>query len=223
MRWFQGKAVFTERDWLFLFGHSREKTLSARPWLRFARLALGRDGNWLRPRSLRFALRVGLVCGRIHSRHRCRFVHRDKMVALNLFCQADKQEPAGLLARNPALPPKPNQSAKDLLREITGVDYSLPVLPERNHDRCRGSAPSMKLSLIGLLIKKTQLLLRLFSSQPAPFALVCLPVPTSGSQAPLPRRHHRKSIAVEIIPRLYAPISLAKHLTLRGSAALQSA
>jgi hypothetical protein len=40
VRWFQGRAVFTERDWRFLFGHSREKTLSARLWLRFAALLL---------------------------------------------------------------------------------------------------------------------------------------------------------------------------------------
>jgi hypothetical protein len=25
MRWFQGRAVFTERDWLLLFGHPREE------------------------------------------------------------------------------------------------------------------------------------------------------------------------------------------------------
>ena len=32
--------VFTERDWLFLFGHPREKALSLRLWLRFAALLL---------------------------------------------------------------------------------------------------------------------------------------------------------------------------------------
>jgi hypothetical protein len=40
VRWFQGKAVFTERDWLFLFGHRQEKVFSPRLWLRFAALLL---------------------------------------------------------------------------------------------------------------------------------------------------------------------------------------
>src|SRR5262249_6795641 len=35
-RWIRGRAVFTERDWLFLFGHQREKVLSLHMWLRFA-------------------------------------------------------------------------------------------------------------------------------------------------------------------------------------------
>jgi hypothetical protein len=35
-RWIRGRPVFTERDWLFLFGHPREKVLSVRLWLRFA-------------------------------------------------------------------------------------------------------------------------------------------------------------------------------------------
>jgi hypothetical protein len=35
-RWIRGRPVFTERDWLFLFGHSREKTLSLHLWLRSA-------------------------------------------------------------------------------------------------------------------------------------------------------------------------------------------
>src|SRR5262249_35343667 len=36
MRWIRGRAVFTEKDWLFLFGHPREKVLSLHLWLRFA-------------------------------------------------------------------------------------------------------------------------------------------------------------------------------------------
>src|SRR5215813_9795109 len=36
VRWIRGRAVFTERDWLFLFGHPREKVLSLHLWLRFA-------------------------------------------------------------------------------------------------------------------------------------------------------------------------------------------
>jgi hypothetical protein len=35
-RWIRGKPVFTDRDWLFLFGHSREKAFSVHLWLRFA-------------------------------------------------------------------------------------------------------------------------------------------------------------------------------------------
>src|SRR5215831_3133570 len=37
-RWIRGRPVFTERDWLFLFGHPREKVLSLHLWLRFAML-----------------------------------------------------------------------------------------------------------------------------------------------------------------------------------------
>src|SRR5215475_8549046 len=35
-RWVRGRPVFTEKDWLFLFGHPREKVLSLHQWLRFA-------------------------------------------------------------------------------------------------------------------------------------------------------------------------------------------
>jgi hypothetical protein len=35
-RWIRGRAVFTERDWLFLIGHPRERVLSLHLWLRFA-------------------------------------------------------------------------------------------------------------------------------------------------------------------------------------------
>jgi hypothetical protein len=37
-RWIRGRPAFTERDWLFLFGHPREKLLSLHLWLRFAAL-----------------------------------------------------------------------------------------------------------------------------------------------------------------------------------------
>ena len=36
VRWFRGQPVFTERDWLFLFGHSRKEVFSLRLMLRFA-------------------------------------------------------------------------------------------------------------------------------------------------------------------------------------------
>src|SRR5215510_16494488 len=39
-RWIRGRSVFTERDWLFLFGHPRDKVLSLHLWLRFAVLWL---------------------------------------------------------------------------------------------------------------------------------------------------------------------------------------
>jgi hypothetical protein len=40
MRWLQGRAVFTERDWLLLFGHPREKVFIMLLQLRFAVLPL---------------------------------------------------------------------------------------------------------------------------------------------------------------------------------------
>jgi len=40
VRLLKGHPVFTERDWLFLFGHPREKALSLYLWLRFAALLL---------------------------------------------------------------------------------------------------------------------------------------------------------------------------------------
>ena len=36
VRWIRRRPVFTERDWLFLFGHPRDKVLSLHIWLRFA-------------------------------------------------------------------------------------------------------------------------------------------------------------------------------------------
>jgi hypothetical protein len=39
-RWIQGRLVFTDRDWLFLIGHPRERVLSLHLWLRFAVLWL---------------------------------------------------------------------------------------------------------------------------------------------------------------------------------------
>src|SRR5215467_3287056 len=35
-RWMRGRPIFTERDWLFLFGHPREKVFSLHLWVRFA-------------------------------------------------------------------------------------------------------------------------------------------------------------------------------------------
>jgi hypothetical protein len=40
MRWLQGRAVFTERVWLLLFGHPREKVFTLWLWLWFAALLL---------------------------------------------------------------------------------------------------------------------------------------------------------------------------------------
>jgi hypothetical protein len=36
VRRIRGRTVFTNRDWLFLFGHPREKVWSVHLWLRFA-------------------------------------------------------------------------------------------------------------------------------------------------------------------------------------------
>ena len=38
VRWIRGRPVFTERDWLFLFGNPGEKVLWLHLWLRFATL-----------------------------------------------------------------------------------------------------------------------------------------------------------------------------------------
>jgi hypothetical protein len=35
-RWIRRRPLFTDRDWLFLTGRSREKVLSVHLWLRFA-------------------------------------------------------------------------------------------------------------------------------------------------------------------------------------------
>ncbi len=40
VRWIRRRPVFAEKDWLFLFGHAREKVLSLHLWLRFAVLWL---------------------------------------------------------------------------------------------------------------------------------------------------------------------------------------
>jgi hypothetical protein len=38
-RWIRGLPLFTERDWLFLFGQTRERVLSFHFWLKFAVLS----------------------------------------------------------------------------------------------------------------------------------------------------------------------------------------
>jgi len=38
MRWLRGQPVFTERDWLFLFGHPRKEVFSLRLLVRFSAL-----------------------------------------------------------------------------------------------------------------------------------------------------------------------------------------
>ena len=40
VRWFRGRPLFTERDWLFLFGHLRKEVFSLRLLLKFAGLLL---------------------------------------------------------------------------------------------------------------------------------------------------------------------------------------
>jgi hypothetical protein len=37
-RWMLRRPVFSDKDWLFLFGHQREKVFSVHLWLRFAAL-----------------------------------------------------------------------------------------------------------------------------------------------------------------------------------------
>src|SRR4030095_8101469 len=68
-RWLRGRPVFTDWDWLFLFGHTREKVLSLHLWLRFAVL-------WLAVVLIGFV--EGYVLFAVWSRiiPRCRFSHR---------------------------------------------------------------------------------------------------------------------------------------------------
>jgi hypothetical protein len=44
VRWMRGRSVFTERDWLFLFGHPREKVLLLHLWSTWTLLL---RTNWL--------------------------------------------------------------------------------------------------------------------------------------------------------------------------------
>jgi hypothetical protein len=37
-RWIRGRPLLTERDWLFLFGQTRQRVFSVHFWLRFAAL-----------------------------------------------------------------------------------------------------------------------------------------------------------------------------------------
>jgi hypothetical protein len=41
VRWFQGRPLFTDRDWRFLFGLPQEKVFSLKVWLRFVALWFG--------------------------------------------------------------------------------------------------------------------------------------------------------------------------------------
>jgi hypothetical protein len=43
VRWIRGRPVFTDKDWLFLFGHRREKVLSLHLWPKI-RGAMARGG-----------------------------------------------------------------------------------------------------------------------------------------------------------------------------------
>jgi hypothetical protein len=69
VRWFQRKAVFTERDWHFSLA-TRVRKFCRGAYGSVSPLCFGRGGDWVCPRSLRFVLRFRLVCGRIHYR-RC--------------------------------------------------------------------------------------------------------------------------------------------------------
>jgi hypothetical protein len=65
----QGHAGFTERDWRFLFGHSRESVFSLRLWARFLALLLTvvvtglALGYLLAPIGVRWFLGTLLVAG----------------------------------------------------------------------------------------------------------------------------------------------------------------
>jgi hypothetical protein len=59
VRWIRGRPVFAERDWLFLFGHPREKLLSLHLWLRFDSRLYG--SRWSLSASLRATYSCRLV------------------------------------------------------------------------------------------------------------------------------------------------------------------
>ena len=69
VRWFQGRAVFTERDWLLLFEHPREKGFTLRTWLRFAALLLAvvaigfALGLYVLPHGLGWFVRALILAG----------------------------------------------------------------------------------------------------------------------------------------------------------------
>ena len=72
-------------------------------------------------------------------------------------------------------------------------------------------------------MRKTQMLVDPFNSLLAVFAQLCLLIPRSRCQAPLHRRHHRKSTSVDLNLLPYAELSLTKRDTPRSTAILQSA
>jgi hypothetical protein len=68
VRWFQGRAVFTERGLAPAFWTTTGKSLHTASMAPVRRPAPGRGGNGVCPRSLRFALPVRLVCWSVDSR-----------------------------------------------------------------------------------------------------------------------------------------------------------
>jgi hypothetical protein len=45
-RWIRGLPLFTERDWLFLFGQTRERVLSFHFWIKFALVYRSANRLW---------------------------------------------------------------------------------------------------------------------------------------------------------------------------------
>ena len=60
-RWIRGRPLFTERDWLFLFGQTWERVFSVHFWIRFGAL-------WLT------LVLIGFVEGYVYVPHRSRSV-----------------------------------------------------------------------------------------------------------------------------------------------------
>ena len=85
-RWIRGKPVFTDRDWLFLFGHPRDKVLSLHLWLRFAALWFAVvligfvEGYVLLPFGLASFLGGGF------SHRACSLARYAEVVAVNSLC-----------------------------------------------------------------------------------------------------------------------------------------
>jgi hypothetical protein len=76
---------------------------------------------------------------------------------------------------------------------------------------------------MGFLVRKTQMLSYLLSSQPAVFARVYLPVRRTDCEAPSQCGNHGKSVGVQLNLLPYAELSLTKRHTPRRCNTLQSA
>jgi hypothetical protein len=73
---------------------------------------------------------------------------------------------------------------------------------------------------MGFLVRKTQMLSYLLSSQPAVFARVYLPVRRTDCEAPSQCGNHGKSVGVQLNLLPYAELFRLRRTTLRAAATL---